>query len=85
MLPYDAARYNDADIILCVYGDRTVPALPIEYNGETKTYGMNIPAAVIKLFSGEEFTATLPVDIYKTDKNYNYTKDIIYGVNTNCE
>ena len=81
MLPYDVARYNDADVLVCAYGDRAIPSLPIVYNGETKTFGVNTTAAIIKLFSGEEFKATLPVDIYKVDSKYNYTNEILYKVN----
>ena len=80
MLPYDAARYNEADVIVCAYGDRAIPSLPIVYNGETKTFGVNTVAAIIKLFDGKEFEATLPVDIYKVDSKYNYTNDILYKV-----
>lgn len=62
MLPYDAFRYTDADVIVCAYGDRIISNLPIEYNGETETFGANITAAIVKLFSNEEFIASMPVD-----------------------
>ncbi|MBQ6907687.1 MAG: beta-hexosaminidase, partial [Clostridia bacterium] len=81
MLPYDAARYGDADAVLCVYGDRALAGLPIIYDGETVTFGANIPAAIFKLFSSEKFKATLPVDIYKTDGDYNYTKEVAFDMN----
>ena len=73
MLPYDVARYEDADVIICSYGEKAIPNLPIKYDGETPTFGQNMTAAIIKLFSNEEFNATLPVDVYKLDNNYNYT------------
>ncbi len=76
MLPYDVARYSEADGFICTYGDKAISELPIEYNGETATYGANIAAGIIKLFSGEEFKATLPVDIYKIDSDYNYTSEL---------
>ena len=81
MLPYDIARYEDADVILCAYGDRAISSLPIEYNGETPTFGQNMTAAIFKLFSGEEFNATIPVDIYKVDSSYKYTVDKLMIVN----
>ncbi len=62
MLPYDAFRYEDADAIVCVYGNRTISSLPIVYNGETETFGVNISAGIYKLFSNEKFVATIPVD-----------------------
>ncbi len=80
MLPYDAERYKDADVILCAYLDKTIPSLPTEYHGETPTYGVNISAAIIKLFTKEEFRATLPVDLYKLDDNYAYTAETTYRV-----
>ena len=76
MLPYDVARYEAADVIVCAYGERTISKLPIEYNGETATFGQNMTAAIIKLFDDEEFKATLPVDVYKLDKDYNYTLNL---------
>ncbi len=79
-LPYDAARYDSADALLCTYGNRAIPVFPIEYDGETRTFGANIPAAVIKLFDGTPFTGTLPVDVYEIDENYSYTDRVKYGV-----
>jgi beta-N-acetylhexosaminidase len=63
MLPYDVAKYQDADAVLCAYGDKAITELPIVYNGETKTFGANMTAGIIKLFDGEEFVASLPVEI----------------------
>ena len=75
MLPYDVARYEDADVILCAYGDKSIPNLPIEYTGETPTFGQNMTAAIMKLFSNEAFQATLPVDVFAVDNTYHYTND----------
>lgn len=75
MLPYDVARYEDADVILCAYGDKSIPNLPIEYTGETPTFGQNMTAAIMKLFSNEAFQATLPVDVFEVDNTYHYTND----------
>jgi len=63
MLPYDAGRYTDADIIVCAYNDRTIQSLDIKYNGETPMYGVSVASAIIKLFDGKDFVATLPVEI----------------------
>ena len=63
MLPYDSAKYSEADAVVCAYGDRVIPELPIVYNGETKTFGVNVASAIIKLYSDEGFKATMPVDL----------------------
>ena len=44
-LPYDIARYPQADAILVAYNNNEMPALPGDYNGEMTTYGPNYPAA----------------------------------------
>ena len=32
MLPYDIARYEEADGIICAYGEKSISELPIVYN-----------------------------------------------------
>ena len=79
-LPYDITRYDDADAIICTYGNAVISELPIVYNGETLTFGSNISAGIYKLFSGEKFTASLPVDIYEIDESYEYTDNALFSV-----
>lgn len=79
-LPYDAARYTEADALLCAYCGQDMPELPTEYNGETITYGVNYPAALITVFGGNEPTGRLPVDIPALDENTDYTDEILYPI-----
>ncbi len=77
-LPYDAARYTDADALLCAYCAMEMPVIPTEYNGETLTYGVNYPAALITVFGGNAPTGKLPADIPELDENTGFTDKILY-------
>ncbi len=67
-LPYDANRYPEADGVLVVYGDRGMNELPTAFDGETRTYGVNIAAGVYGAFSGEA-DGVLPVTVPQQYKN----------------
>ena len=58
-LPYDVARYPDADAILVTYGSTAMRELP---EGRS-TYSVNIPAAICGAFGEYSFTGALPVII----------------------
>ena len=77
-MPYDAVRYNDADALLCAYCGKDMPVLPTEYNGETQTYGVNYPAALITVFGGSSPTGKLPVDLPAYIEGEGYTDEIVY-------
>lgn len=77
-LPYDLARYQDADALLAVYGYKGMSTAPTTYDGETPTYGPNLPAAVYSVFGGCSPTGTLPVNIPALDGQYRYTDTILY-------
>ncbi len=79
-MPYDAVRYTDADAILCAYCGQDMPVVPTEYNGETKTYGVNYPAALITVFGGNTPTGRLPVDLPAYIEGEGYTDEIVYPV-----
>ena len=78
--PYDAARYTDADAVLCAYCGWDMPEIPTAYNGETKTYGVNYPAALITVFGGSKPEGKLPVDIPKLSENTEFTDEILYPI-----
>ena len=63
-LPYDAARYNDADAILAAYSNKKMPVIPELFNGELRAYGPNYPAAIMTVFGENSPTGKLPVDVY---------------------
>ncbi|MEE5993444.1 MAG: glycoside hydrolase family 3 C-terminal domain-containing protein [Oscillospiraceae bacterium] len=79
-LPYDVARYTDADAILAGYGNKKMPTIPEEYNGELDAYGPNYPAAIMTAFGENAPDGHLPVDVYTVDKNYQFTDEILYPV-----
>jgi hypothetical protein len=63
-LPYDAARYQDADAIVLSYMssglDLTTRA---DADGSVRNYNANLPAALRSIFGGAKPTGTLPVQI----------------------
>ena len=59
----------------CAKGMNTVPT---EYNGETPTYGPNLPAAVSAVFGAFVPSGKLPVDIPEIEGQNIYTDEILY-------
>lgn len=74
-LPYDAARFTDADAILISFGSRPMRELP----GEKDSVSPNIPCAVCGIFGEYEFTGKLPIDIPEMDEAYQFTDKILYA------
>ena len=74
MLPYDVARFTDADAILVTYGSTPMNELP----GEKEAYSVNIPAAICGIFGEYEFTGRLPIAIPKLDQDYQFTEEILF-------
>ena len=79
-LPYDAVRYNDADALLCAYCGQDMPVIPTEYDGDTQTYGVNYPAALITVFGGYTPTGKLPVDLPAYTEGVGYTDEIVFPI-----
>lgn len=77
-LPYDAARFTDADAIVCCYLAKGMEELPDDYSKESKQYGPNIPAAIGAVFGGFTPTGSLPVNIPALDDKYQFTDEILY-------
>ena len=73
-IPYDTARFADADAVLAAYCANGMDELPTD-GGENAAYGVNYPAALITAFGGSSPTAKLPVDIYEVDENGVYNMD----------
>ena len=73
-LPYDVARFQEADAILAAYGATAMAALP---EGKA-TYSVNLPAAICGIFGEYEFTGKLPVGIPKLDENGHFTEELLY-------
>ena len=77
-LPYDLARYQEADALLAAYCSKGMNTMPTKYEGETVTYGANLPAAVYAAFGGCIPGGKLPVNIPALDNEHNYTSRILY-------
>ena len=79
-MPYDCARYGDADAIILGYSAKETGKIPESFNGETLTWGPNYPAVIMDIFGGGTPEGKLPVDIPVIDKDYMYTEEILYPV-----
>ncbi len=78
-LPYDAARYPDADAVLVCYNARGMTGIPKDTDTEIGQYGPNIPAAIYTIFGGNDPAGKLPVNIPEIGQDYTYTENIAYA------
>ena len=76
-LPYDAARFPEADAMILTYCSSTMRALP-PGSGEGSAYSPNLAAAIVACFEGEECTGKLPVNIPKLNEEYKISDEILY-------
>ena len=78
-LPYDVARYPDADAIMISWSARGMSEDPRTAEGTVAQYGPNMPAALYLMLSPDETpTGTLPVNIPRLDDQGSYTDEILY-------
>ncbi len=77
MLPYDAARFKDADAILLTYGSTAMRELLPEA-GEGSAYAPNLPAGLCACFGLGETKGELPVMIPALDENYKMTEEAAF-------
>ena len=77
-LPYDLARYQAADALLAAYCGKGMEEMPLRFDGETKTYGPNLPVAVCGVFGSYIPSGTLPVDIPAVSAAGTYLRTILY-------
>lgn len=73
-LPYDAARYQEADAVIACYGSTGMNNLP----EEGQAFNPSLPAAICAVFGGSEPEGTLPVNLMKLDKEYHFTDEVLY-------
>ena len=76
-LPYDAARFTDADAMILTYCTNVVRQ-PLPESGEGSAYSPNLAAAIVACFEGTELAGKLPVNLPKLDENYKLTNEILY-------
>ena len=73
-LPYDAARFPDADAILLTYWGSAMQELPAEGN----SWSANLPAGLLACFGQGEANGRLPVNIPMLDEAYQPTSEILW-------
>jgi beta-N-acetylhexosaminidase len=77
-LPYDTARFEDADAVLACYNARGMKSLPDESLKNIPQYGPNVPASLYIIFGGCDPSGRLPVNIPGLDDKFDYTDKIKY-------
>lgn len=77
-LPYDLARYGEADALLACYNARGMTEMPDFTKPDRSQYGPNIPAALYTIFGGSKPSGRLPVNIPALDGNYKYKSEYAY-------
>ena len=77
-LPYDAARFPDADAMILAYCSSSLKEIPPE-TGAGSAYSPNLATAISACFTSDTLTGKLPVDIPKLDDSYKITEDILYS------
>lgn len=78
-LPYDAARFPDADAVLLCYGSSVMRALP-PAEGAGSAYAPNLAAALCACFQEDLPTGKLPVSLPSLDADYRITDQILYAI-----
>ena len=81
-LPYDAARFTEADAILLTYCSSVMRTIP-PASGEGSAYSPNLAAAIVSCFGEEAVKGQLPVDIPTLDENYKITGHVLFGKRAN--
>jgi hypothetical protein len=77
-LPYDAARYPDADAFALCWLDRAMSEDPRVSGGGTAQYGPNLPACLYLLLSGASPRGTLSVEIPALNEDGSYSDEVLY-------
>lgn len=78
-LPYDVARYPEADAVMITYSAKGMSEDPRETNGPAVLYGPNMPAALYLMLSTEDSPeGTLPVNIPALTSDMKYSDTILY-------
>ena len=76
-LPYDAARFPEADAILLTYGSGPMETLPPE-RGEDSAWVPNLVAGLCACFGLGEASGRLPLDLPALNENYEITQTVLF-------
>ncbi len=74
-LPYDAARFGDADAILLSYNFSTIDKAVPE-SGAGSAFAPNLAAALMACFGDGDVSGKAPVKIPKLDEKYKFTEEV---------
>ena len=78
-LPYDAARYTEADAFVITWNARGMNEDPRVIDGAVKQYGASMPVALYLMLSPDESPrGTLPLNLPKLTEEYQYSDEILY-------
>lgn len=80
-LPYDAARFPEADAILLTYWGSTMTELP----AEGRSWSPNLPAGLLACFGLCETKGKLPVNIPALNEAYQPTDEILWRRGENAD
>lgn len=84
-LPVDAARFPDADAVVCCYLSSGFDIDPTTGSGSQhmRAINANVPAALRAIFGAADMPGVLPIDIKAMEKGadgtWSYTDDILYA------
>ena len=73
-LPYDAARFSEADAVLLTYWGSTMPDIP----AEGSSWSPNLPSGLLACFGACGAEGRLPVDIPELDERYLPTDRVMF-------
>ncbi len=84
-LPVDAARFQEADAIVCAYlssGYRIDPTAPAPGVKNIGAFNANVPAAICAIFGEYDMPGRLPINIPVLEKgedgSYSYGEELLY-------
>ena len=77
-LPYDTARYPDADAVMACYNARGMTQTPPDDGTSWGQYGPNLPVCLYAVFGGCTPSGRLPVDVPEIGEDYGYGEAILY-------
>ena len=75
-LPYDAARFPEADAILLTYWDSAMREPPAK---DDPLWSPNLPAGLLACFGVGRPGGELPVDIFRLGEDYYPTEEILWN------
>ena len=80
-LPYDIARFTNADAIVANYLANGLAFSGLEsYTSNIPKYGANVIAAFYQLFDeSATISGTLPVNLYELDDDYTFTSTVLFA------